>query len=291
VTTDPFVQMPETPRHVQRLKGRLRPAALALLLALAPWGGAFPDPPADDAAKPADQAEGAEKKPPEAKAPESKTTEKKATTKKPAEKKTTAPAAQPARQPAAAAKPEPPPLRFTDDDLDKLHRRAPSLEEDEETAEEPPSVTAGQAAPPGAGSRPGAARPAGKPPRAAAPGAPGATPPQAQPEPTPDLLQKFKSREAREALRKSQIEGIRNRIAQIQSRIDYLKARRTAVLNPLVLPPAPQTDADKSVDPALKPKELLAQIEAEIESLNEEIEEAQGSLVRLETSFAESGAR
>ncbi len=290
MTTDPLAHMPRPPIPAPGSIGGRRSLALALLLALVPWGVAFPETPADDAAKRADQTGSTQDQ--EKTATASQGSGEQEAEKKPAEKKATekkgaapAPPAQPARKPPAAPKTEPPPLRFTDDDLDRLHRRAPATDDEEGEAVEEPAGTSGQGAPPTAG------MPAGKPRRATAPGAAGSKPPAAQPEPSLDLLQKFKDREAREVHRKSQIEGLRNRIAQIQSRIDYLKARKTAVLNPLVLPPAPQTDADRTGDAGLKPKELLAQIDQEIESLQEDIEEAQGSLVRLETAFAESGVR
>jgi len=117
-------------------------------------------------------------------------------------------------------------------------------------------------------------------------------------------LKSFRDREAMEKFRAEQIQTLRDKIAQAQARLDYLKAKREAIQNPAPLqvghtrapgkspapvmgffpnlPPA-QTDEDKEKDATLKPKELLAQVEEEITTAEEDLAKLQQDLVRVET--------
>jgi len=107
-----------------------------------------------------------------------------------------------------------------------------------------------------------------------------------------------------EKFRADQIQALRDKIAQAQARLDYLKAKKEAIQNPAPLqvghtrapgkgpapvmgffpnlPPA-QTDEDKEKDATLKPKELLAQVEEEITTAEEDLAKLQQDLVRIET--------
>jgi len=211
-----------------------------------------------------------------------------------AEPKKTQPEPRPSPSPASgpkaapSAKPSPQaPLSFTDDDLERFRKAAPPPEE--EPADEPTQA-------PGAAGTPAAPRPPApgvvrqtKPPT---PG-PGAsqyaplvrTPLVIARPPSQDPLKAFKDREAREKLRAQQIQDARDGVARIQSRLDYLRQKRLAIANPLIGMPTAQTDDDRTNDAKLKPKELLDQVDAEIKSLESDLEEAQGHLVQLETRF------
>ncbi|MBI4169556.1 MAG: hypothetical protein HY510_06435 [Acidobacteria bacterium] len=226
------------------------------------------------------------------------------------------------------------PLRFTNEDLEKYHR--PPAAED--VAEE----GAGEGEIAGAGGPPApAARPAG-----AVRNAPPARSPSRPPSPPPqDPLKPFKDRDARERFRTEQIQGLRDTIAGMESRLQYLKTKREALLNPAaplqvgrtrgpddppdpvpgpgkvpiqkeptppgkappkVFPgagriaiaplfpalPEPQTDEDRENDTRMKVRDLLAQVEKEIEGLEAELEETRNILVDIETRFgAEAGIR
>ena len=240
-------------------------------------GGAASAPAPDSGKDKKDQ----EKKEPKKKAPQ-------------AEPKKTSPEPRPSPSPAPdqksapTAKPSPQaPLSFTDDDLERFRKAAPPPEE--EPAEEP-----SQAA--GAGGTP----PAPKPPapgvvRQTKPPTPGPGASQYAPlvrtplviakPPSQDPLKPFRDREARDKLRAQQIQVARDDVARIQSRLDYLKQKRLGITNPLIGMPKAQTDDERANDASLKPKDLLDQVDAEIKSLESDLEEARGHLVQLETRF------
>ncbi|HEU4400988.1 MAG TPA: hypothetical protein VFT43_02670 [Candidatus Polarisedimenticolia bacterium] len=144
----------------------------------------------------------------------------------------------------------------------------------------------------GAAAAPG---PDGKPP-AGAKGTGKSAIPKGSPSPTPaappeDLLRKLKERDETEAMRKGQVQALRDKIAQLQSRLDYLQAKKAAVLNPLSIMPKGQNEEDQK-DASLKPVDLLAKIDEEIKTLTTDLEETKGNLVRVETRFAsEAGTR
>jgi hypothetical protein len=217
----------------------------------------------------------------------------------------------PARRPAG---PEPPPLRFDDFDLEKYHAPAPGEEETPDREDQDQEAAAGQA--PGSGtavSAPGRSGARVAPPRrAAAPRAP-------KPPPAPsrgDPLKTFRDREATETFRADQLQRARERIAGLQSRLDYLQAKKNAIQNPAPvlagqtrgpdrtptpiqgpgkvaiggffpnLPP-PQTDQDKENDRKMKTRDLLALVEEEIKGLEGELEQAQAELISIQTRFAQ----
>lgn len=266
--------------------------ALGLLLALRPGPASAQTPPSDqDAAGSQSEGQPGDKK----QAEEKKQDKREGGAKKPEEKKPAGkkePAATPVARPATG-RPAEKPLSFTDDDLKKLH--GPEAVPAEDGGEEAPAVPSA-GAPAGAaasqGAKPGmpgaAARPA-KPP-SPAPGAPQYAPLVRTPlviakPPSQDPLKTFKDREAREKFRAQQIQQARDDVARIQSRLDYLRRKRLGIVNPLVGLPQGQTDEDRANDSTLKPKDLLDQVDAEIKSLEADLEEAQGRLVELETRF------
>jgi hypothetical protein len=224
-------------------------------------------------------------------------------------------------KPAQPAQTPRPALSFTDFDLEKYHKPLPPADEGEAegAVEAPPAATVPAVQPPPAGTVPGV-----QPPKA----------PQAKPKPRPkpvvqasteDPLKPFKDRETAEKIRQMQIETGRERIAKLQSRLDYLNAKRSALLNPASFmvgqtqtqnPPAkpgeppppptpiqgpgkvaiggffppippPQTDEDRENDKKLKVKDLLEQVENEIKSVQEELGTARDELASVETRFAE----
>lgn len=223
------------------------------------------------------------------------------------------PSATPERKPAPRPRPAPTPepvLRFTDDDLERFHREAPQAEDDEEEGAVGPAAGEPAAGDPAPG---GAQIPAGPAPRAPKPRP---APKPAVEAPAQDPLKPFKDREAQEKFRQMQIETGRERIAKIQARLDYLKAKRDALSNPAPLLvgstrapanpgnpvagpgkvpiggffpaiPPPQTDEDRENDRKLKVKDLLEQVETEIKSVEEELEIAQAELASVQTRFAQ----
>lgn len=257
-------------------------------------------------------------------------------------RKKTSPGRPAARKPASAptstggAPAEPAPLRFTDLDLEKYHRPV-SAGEDEEGLEAGAEGVSPAAVPGRTPSAPSAAvnaRPVRRPTRLAPP-------------PPPDPLKPFKDREARERFRSKQLQDLRDKIGQIESRLQYLKMKREALQNPAaplqvgrtrgpddppdpvpgpgtvpvqkepapapppknppsVFPgagriavaplfpalPPPQTDEDREKDKRMKVRDLLAEVEKEIEAVEAELEEARTILVDIETRFgAEAGIR
>lgn len=203
----------------------------------------------------------------------------------------------------ADPKPAPPPLRFTDADLERYHRPAPLPEEGAEA--------------PGAADRPAA--PAGPPP---GPNKPGRllTKPKPRPAPPPpDPLKPFKEREAMEKFRREQIQSLRDRVLELEGRLGYLNAKRAGLLNPAPLqagqtkaadapnpyrpgdpftgagktpiggffPPIPpaQTEEDRQKDKTLKIKDLIADVEKEIEAVEVDLKKAREDLVTVELRF------
>lgn len=197
-------------------------------------------------------------------------------------------------KPSPAAKNAP--LRFTDDDLQKYHGRPPASVAEDEIGEE--EEASGVAVPKGP-------RPITR---------PSVRPPGLAPRPEDDPLKPFRDREAKEKFRTEQIQTMRDRIANLQTRLDYLNAKKNALQNPAPLlagqtrgpstPPTPiqgpgkvaiggffpplpppQTDEDKENDKKLKVKDLIDQVDKEIESVQEELEVARTELVSVETRF------
>jgi len=204
--------------------------------------------------------------------------------------------------PQASPAPAAPALSFTDDDLDKYHKPQPT---DEEMGEEPESGATGGAPGPATGpALPGSTAPASTGPaggigknltRPRPPASPAGSIPEHVPlvrtpmniaaPPGADPLKESRDREAKEKFRAGQLQALRDRIAPLQARLDYLNTRRAALLNPLQIPPAPQSDDDRNRESSLKPKDLLDQIDAEIASVQSELKSAQDDLVSLETRF------
>jgi hypothetical protein len=172
--------------------------------------------------------------------------------------------------------PAPPPLRFTDEDLEKYRRPAaleePGEEREASAGDHPEPATAEAAAPP----------------KAAAPVRPGrilTRPPLRQP-PSPDPLKTFKDREAMEKFRADQIRALRDRVRQLEGRLEYLKHKQRAIASGLSPPlPPPQGEEDKAKDASLKVSDLLKDIEAELKALEPELETAREDLVQAELRF------
>jgi hypothetical protein len=193
-------------------------------------------------------------------------------------------AARPGTAPGAAGQaPAPaPPLRFTDEDLEKYHRRPAPLEEDDAAAA--PAAATGPAAPPApaVAPAPATAAPAG-------PAVPQTLPrrprPKRQP-PPPDPLKTFKDREAMAKFRAEQIQALRDRVRQLEGRIGYLRSKQQALASGLYPPlPPPQGEEDRAKDADLKVSDLLKDIEAEIKALEPELETAREDLVQAELRF------
>jgi hypothetical protein len=128
------------------------------------------------------------------------------------------------------------PLRFTDDDLQKYHGTAPSA--DDEEVPEAPSGGDSKGVP--------AAAPRKTPPRPA---------PSRQPAPV-DPLKGYHDRDALEKFRSEQVQGLREKIARAQERLDYLKAKKDALETPpTLLQPGRTVGQDKQTIPpaTLKP--------------------------------------
>ena len=197
----------------------------------------------------------------------------------------------PAMPPAPGAKPgSEPSLSFTDFDLERYHRPSPakdeaSAEEEDEAAGTP--AAAGKVSstpgpmPPGAPASPTAGKTAAR-------GSQAAKRPQATPETTQDdPLRPFKDREAREKFRSEQIQRLRDRLAQIQTRLEYLQGKRQAILDPLTIMPKPPSGEETQGEASMRPKELLQKVDEEIKALKEQQEEGQDQLASVETRFAQ----
>ncbi|HEV8121721.1 MAG TPA: hypothetical protein VGQ67_12055 [Candidatus Polarisedimenticolia bacterium] len=154
--------------------------------------------------------------------------------KKPAKPK---PAAKPveAPKPDQAQAPADQPTRFTDDDLEKYHKPKPAPEADQDAAN--PATEAAPAAPaiPGAPAPANPAKPAvAKAPAAKTPPAKTAVkkpkPNLVPPPPDPATLALAKS--ALDAARERELKARRDRIEGFETRLQYLRAKRDAILNP-----------------------------------------------------------
>lgn len=216
--------------------------------------------------------------------------------KKPEEEKRVQEKKQGKEKPSPAAKNAP--LRFTDDDLRKYRGRPPASVEEEEIGEE--EEASAVAVPKGP-------RPITR---------PSVRPPGIAPHPQDDPLKPFRDREAKEKFRSEQIQKMREDIARVQTRLDYLNAKKNALQNPAPLlagqtrgpstPPTPiqgpgkvaiggffpalpppQTDEDKENDKKLKVKDLIDQVDKEIKSVQEELEIARSNLVSVEIRFSQ----
>jgi hypothetical protein len=198
-----------------------------------------------------------------------------------------APAATPSRAVTAApaATPAPAaPLRFTDEDLERFHKRPPEAgepgedEAGDEGAAETPAIPAGTAP---SATAPSAGAPAAPPMKKAAPRP---TPGAAQP-PGADPLMAFKERDKRQAMRAEQLKSLRDRVARIQARLELLRAKRLAIVNPFY--PMPEGGGEeRKRDSALKPKEMLELVDKEIQDAEAELAEAREDLIDFETRFA-----
>ncbi|HEV8702734.1 MAG TPA: hypothetical protein VGV60_15775 [Candidatus Polarisedimenticolia bacterium] len=231
-----------------------------------------------------------DQKPPPAQSDEQRKAEerKKAEEQERADERKSAQERQQAREKAPAAAPKSAPLRFTDDDLEAFHKRPPASADEAETDEEDEASSPPVAAPPapaGAGVRPPAPPAPPKGPRPVV--RPVVRPPGIAPRPQDDPLKPFRDREAKEKFRTEQIQKMRDRLAAIDKRLEYLNARKLGVLDPLVGMPAPQPGDDAQGQAALRPKDLLEAIDREIKGLEQEKEQVQADLVSIETRFAQ----
>jgi hypothetical protein len=127
-------------------------------------------------------------------------------------------------KPALPAQTTEPALRFDDFDLEKYHKPVPQPEDDEGEEE----GDAGAAARTPTAGTTVAGKTANAPHAKLRPKTAAAVPDQ-------DPLKPFKDREAKEKFRQMQIETARDRIAKLQSRLDYLNAKRDALSNPAPL--------------------------------------------------------
>jgi hypothetical protein len=276
------------PRHSNRAlpNGRLRTGPLApliLTIGLAlPWAAVrAEDPPTEEQGSAAPSEQNSDQKD-DAKNGAAKPAATKAAEKP---KATAKPAVKTAAKPAPAATPAPA-LRFTDDDLERFHKKPP-VEAEEVEEQEPEEAGNATAMPPG----PIPAGAPSVPPGGAKPGVPAAKKPAAnRPAPTPapagDPLAPFKERERRQAMRAEQLKSLRDRVVRVQARLEYLKAKRLAIVNPLYAMPAGGSEEDQKLDGALRPKELLELVDKEIEAAGAELALSQEDLVEFETRFA-----
>ena len=126
--------------------------------------------------------------------------------------------------------------RFTDDDLtEKYHKKRPAPGAGEEEAEvtNPAAPAAGgPAAKPSAspGAKPPAATAGTKPP--VRPEASAAKKVLYSPKAPPDPLQGYRDAALKNEARERELKARRERIATLQSRLDYLQAKRSALVNP-----------------------------------------------------------
>ena len=178
---------------------------------------------------------------------------------------------------------------FTNDDLDRYHRPKPKPEGVENAAADPGS---GMKAAEKSGPRTLPKKQSTLPPAGSRGHAPMVrTPLKVATPPSQDPLKKFRDKEARERFRTEQIQGLRDRIATLETRLEYLRGKRLAVVNPLYLMPKPPPGETPDDDAGLKPKELLDRIEAEIASIEAEIATTRKTLVVIETRFGHEANR
>jgi hypothetical protein len=124
---------------------------------------------------------------------------------------------------------------------------------------------------------------------AAAAKASGARP--AAPKEPPDPLQQWKDREAKDAVRDRELGARRERIAGMESRLKYLQDKRLAILDPLRVMPKAQSEADASADASKGARDLLKEVEAEIDQVQKDLDAAREELVTTETRFAQESGR
>ena len=180
---------------------------------------------------------------------------------------------------------------FTNDDLDRYHRPKPEPKpEGVENDATTPGAKKGAVAKSGPRTltkKQSALPPAG--PRGHAPMV--RTPLKVATPPSQDPLKKFRDKEARERFRTEQIQGLRDQIEALEKRLDYLRGKWLAVVNPLYLMPEPPPGETPDDDAGLKPQELLDRIEAEITSIEAEIATTRKTLVVIETRFGHEANR
>ena len=231
-------------------------------------------------------------------------------------------------KPAPPADSQKKPPSYTDDDLAKYHKpkpgdAEPATQPEPETS--PAAVPAGGAGPAGSGKVPmGPPRPATGPGKPAVPArAANKSGPPKPPAPPVDPTAPWKMKDARAAFRQDQIKQAREKLAGLESRLDYLNRKRDALANPApvqvgrtvgapppdikpnltpdpknarIAPmfpslPEPQTDQDKENDRQMKVGDLLKSVEDEITSVESDIEDAKRDLVTMETRFAQESAQ
>ncbi|MFQ5877324.1 MAG: hypothetical protein ACE5JH_06480 [Acidobacteriota bacterium] len=185
----------------------------------------------------------------------------------------------------------PPALRFTDEDLEKYHRRPPPVDGGRAGERTAAPRSAGKRSPAPVGGTPPKGRETVIPriPIERDPTRPHAplvrTPMEIAKPPSSDPLKRFKDRDRREKFRAEQIRDLRDRIGVLESRLDYLRLKRLAVLDPLRIMPAPPPGYDAGGEGELKARELLAKVEAEIGQAESELATLRENLVEIETRF------
>ena len=202
----------------------------------------------------------------------------------------------------AAASEEPsPPLRFTDEDLEKYHRKPPKVDREGADAAgvSPPAKGAAEKEKPAKEPRKARTVPPGTTPGGEiknipiAPARPGEpshapmvrTPMEVATSPAADPAKKYRDQERREQFRTEQLQGLRDRIAQIDRSLEYLELKRLSILDPLrMMPPAP-AGYDTTGEGRMKSEELLAKVEADIAELESERPGVREQLVEIETRF------
>jgi hypothetical protein len=97
-----------------------------------------------------------------------------------------------------------------------------------------------------------------------------------------DPLKPFRDREAAEASRAERVQKAQDKIKAIQSRLDYLRQKRQAILDPYNIMPAAPTAADRG-DSGLGARELLAKVDEEIKIKEAELADAQKELAAGDT--------
>jgi hypothetical protein len=215
---------------------------------------------------------------------------------KPAEQKP-APRA-PAQDKTAAKKRQAPPpsaapLRFTDDDLEKYKKPAAPVPDDEieDESEVVPAAPVGspQGPVPAVLPKPGTPKPVAPKPAASKPVPPAPsgmrTRGRAEKLPDADPLKPWKDREALETLRNEQIRGLRERMTSLQEQLTYLEQKRLAIIDPLRVMPKPRTPEEGEQDATRKSREVLDSVEAEIETVKSDLDQAKRDLIGVETRF------
>ena len=103
--------------------------------------------------------------------------------------------------------------------------------------------------------------------------------------PADDPLKEYKDREARDKFRAQQIETLRERISTLEARLAYLQQKRLAIIDPLRIMPQAQSADESAKDAGLGSGDLLAEVEAEIESNETALKSAQDNLVTIQIRF------